>query len=42
MGLRSVELGPFATFPLYPQEADVDVDIVLRRLVPNCCRERVQ
>jgi hypothetical protein len=29
-----VELGPFATFPLHPPEADVPADIVLRRFVP--------
>jgi hypothetical protein len=34
LGFRNGSLGQFATFPLYPPEADVAADIVLRRLVP--------
>jgi hypothetical protein len=38
--VKSVELGPSATFPLNPPEADIAADIILRRLVPKAAVSR--
>jgi hypothetical protein len=39
---RSSELVPFATFPLYPQGADIGADIVGPPLSAISCREQMQ